>query len=99
MNEHTVEAPGYARNRLRWRSRRGLLENDVLLTRFLDAHETTLLDTEVAAYTQLLELTDNDLLDLLLERRSLSDLIIKLKGELVLDHPELMTLLIKIRAC
>jgi antitoxin CptB len=54
------------RARLRWRSRRGLLENDLILTRFLDAHEAALTDDEVEAYTRLLELTDNDLMALLL---------------------------------
>lgn len=56
------------RARLRWRSRRGLLENDLILTRFLDAHEIDMTDTEVDAFTQLLDLSDNDLLDLLLGR-------------------------------
>ena len=54
------------RARLRWRSRRGLLENDLILTRFLDAHETDLIDEEVDALTRLLELPDNDLMGLLL---------------------------------
>jgi len=40
------------RARLRWRSRRGLLENDLILTRFLDAQETTLTDDEVDAFTR-----------------------------------------------
>jgi len=56
------------RARLRWRSRRGLLENDLILTRFLDAHEIGMTDTEVDAFTKLLDLSDNDLLDLLLGR-------------------------------
>ena len=30
------------RRRLRWRARRGLLENDIVLTRFLDRHEAAL---------------------------------------------------------
>ena len=54
------------RARLRWRSRRGLLENDLILTRFLDAHEVSLSDEEVDALTRLLELADNDLMGLLL---------------------------------
>ena len=54
------------RARLRWRSRRGLLENDLILTRFLDAHEAELSDEEVDALTCLLELPDNDLMGLLL---------------------------------
>jgi antitoxin CptB len=56
------------RARLRWRSRRGLLENDLLLTRFLDAHEAALSDDDVDALTRLLDLADNPLLDLILAR-------------------------------
>ena len=56
------------RTRLRWRARRGLLENDIILTRFLDAHETELTDQEVDALTRLLDLSDNALMDLVLAR-------------------------------
>jgi antitoxin CptB len=56
------------RRRLRWRARRGLLENDLVLTRFLDLHEETLTDAEVSGLHQLLELGDNELLDLILQR-------------------------------
>jgi antitoxin CptB len=56
------------RARLRGRSRRGLLENDLILTRFLDAHEEGLSDDEVDALTRLLDLADNPLMDLLLAR-------------------------------
>ena len=55
-------------NRLRWRARRGLLENDLLLTRFLDRHGTTLDAPQAGALSRLLELPDNDLFDLLLGR-------------------------------
>jgi antitoxin CptB len=57
------------RRRLRWRARRGLLENDVILGRFLDRHEHTLDQAQIAALLRLLELPDNELLDLLLARR------------------------------
>ena len=57
--------------RLRWRARRGLLENDLLIRRFLDRHEAELSDQDVACLLQLLELPDNDLLDLLLSRKEL----------------------------
>ena len=40
------------RSRLRWRSRRGLLENDLILSRFLDAHELSLTDDDVDAFTK-----------------------------------------------
>ena len=63
------QADPLKRARLRWRSRRGLLENDLLITRFLDAHETTLTDQEVDAFSRLMELGDNDLLNLLLARK------------------------------
>jgi antitoxin CptB len=57
------------RRRLRWRARRGLLENDVILGRFLDRYEHSLDQAQVAALVRLLELPDNELLDLLLARR------------------------------
>ena len=68
MTSH--QADPLKRARLRWRSRRGLLENDLLITRFLDSHETTLTDEEVDAFSRLMELGDNDLLNLLLARKA-----------------------------
>jgi antitoxin CptB len=61
------------RRRLRWRARRGLLENDLVLTRFLDRHEATLSDAEVGGLDLLLEQPDNDLLDLILGRKEPPD--------------------------
>ena len=60
------------RARLRWRARRGLLENDLVLTRFLDRYEEGLSDDDVSALTRLLELSDNDLMDLILARSELA---------------------------
>ena len=60
------------RARLRWRARRGLLENDLVLTRFLDRYEEGLSDDDVGALTRLLELSDNDLMDLILARSELA---------------------------
>jgi antitoxin CptB len=57
------------RRRLRWRARRGLLENDIMLTRFLDAREATLSESDVEGLDELLEMTDNELMDFLLGRR------------------------------
>ncbi|HRL20175.1 succinate dehydrogenase assembly factor 2 [Alcaligenes sp. SDU_A2] len=56
------------RARLRWRARRGLLENDLMITRFLDRHETELTDVDVSALTLLFEMDDTVLLDVLLAR-------------------------------
>ena len=76
------------RARLRWRSRRGLLENDIILTRFLDAHEEELTDDEVDALTRLLDLADNPLMDLVLARA-------EPEGEL--DVPHVRALLARLR--
>ncbi len=56
-------------SKLRWRCRRGLLENDLFIERFFQRHETTLTQRQGLALSQLMELADNDLLDLLLRRR------------------------------
>ena len=81
--------PVVQRRRLRWRSRRGLLENDLVLTRFLDQHEVSLSDDDVAGYDLLLDLTDNELLDLILSRRELDSAI---------DTPQVKRVLQMIRA-
>lgn len=63
------QADPVKRARLRWRARRGLLENDLIVTRFLDAYEASLTDEEVDAFSRLMDLADNELMDLLLERK------------------------------
>ena len=57
------------RRRLRWRARRGMLENDLILSRFLDREGDGLEVAEVLALEALLDLPDNDLIDLLLARK------------------------------
>ena len=64
-------------NRLRWRCRRGMLENDLILARFLDARGDALSDGELAALDQLLELSDNELWDLLSGRQEPEDSAVK----------------------
>jgi len=54
--------------RLQWRARRGLLENDLILERFFRGEGKTLNRPDAVALGLLLELGDNELLDLLLER-------------------------------
>ena len=56
------------RRRLRWRARRGLLENDLVLTRFFERYEAEMSDADVVGLDQLLDATDNELLDLILAR-------------------------------
>lgn len=48
--------------RLRWRCRRGMLELDIVLQRFLDHGYTGLDEHQRQAFTDLLELSDNTLL-------------------------------------
>ena len=48
-------------NRLRWRCRRGLLENDLVLARFLERHGATLDRERAAALGELLALPDPEL--------------------------------------
>ncbi len=70
----TVEPRDPAQHRrLLWRSRRGLLENDLVLSRFFKAYSPHLSDEQIAGLDELLEETDNDLLDLILARRELSE--------------------------
>ena len=61
-------------NRIRWRCRRGMLENDIVLARFLDARGPTLTEVEIAMLDRLLELTDNELWDLIAGRSEPQDL-------------------------
>ena len=56
-------------NRIRWRSRRGMLENDLVLTRFLDVRGPLLTDDEIAMLDRLLDLSDNELWDLIAGRQ------------------------------
>ena len=58
-----------ALSKLRWRCRRGLLENDLLIERFFGRYETTLTVLQARGLLALMELPDNDLLDLLIARR------------------------------
>ena len=56
-------------SRLKWRCRRGLLENDLFIERFFRRHEETITTRQAAGLERLMDLADNDLLDLLLARR------------------------------
>ncbi len=57
-----------ALSKLKWRCRRGLLENDLLIERFFARHESRLTVGECEAMGVLMDLSDPDLLDLLLQR-------------------------------
>ena len=52
-------------NRLRWNCRRGMLENDLVLEKFLDLYAQGLEGKRLEAFKSLLELDDNSLWALL----------------------------------
>ena len=58
-----------ALSKLRWRCRRGLLENDLLIERFFNRHAQGISHSHADGLTALMDLADNDLLDLLLRRK------------------------------
>jgi antitoxin CptB len=62
-----------ALERLKWRSRRGLLELDLVLTRFWANAGAGMTEAEAAALEKLLLLPDNDLLDVVMGRRDVPD--------------------------
>lgn len=67
-------------SKLKWRCRRGLLENDLLIEKFFLSHEVALTVRQAKGLSDLMNLADNDLLDLLLRRKEpagLSDAIAK----------------------
>jgi len=60
-------------DRLAWRCRRGLLELDLWLGGFLQAHRATLEACEAAALERLLDLSDMDIVDRLQGRSPAGD--------------------------
>lgn len=61
-------------SKLRWRCRRGLLENDLLIERFFNRFESTLTHSQAQALGDLMDLGDRDLLDVQLARKSLGQI-------------------------
>ncbi|MDP9897838.1 FAD assembly factor SdhE [Variovorax ginsengisoli] len=58
-----------ALSKLKWRCRRGLLENDLFIERFFARHESSLTVRQAEAMGTLMDLSDHDLLDLFLQRK------------------------------
>ena len=69
-----------ALSKLRWRCRRGLLENDLFIARFFERFDKALNVRQADALGVLMDLSDNDLLDLFLARKSLSQVEATLDG-------------------
>ena len=79
-----------ARRRLRWRARRGMLENDLIISRFFERHGDFLTHDEMVSIEALLDLSENELLDLLLARSDLPR---------ALDVPDINAMLQRLRTC
>lgn len=60
-------------DRVRWHCRRGLLELDLVLSRFLDRHWAELTESQKVVFSRLLDYPDNDLWDLLSGRTQAPD--------------------------
>ncbi len=60
-----------AHDRLKWKCRRGLLELDLVLGRFVERNASALDEGELARLGELLELPDNDLWDIVSGRSDL----------------------------
>jgi antitoxin CptB len=78
--------------RLKSDARRGLLENDLILERFFRRYADGLTEEQGAILAQLLALSDNDLMDLLIGRVD----SVKALGE-VCSNPTFLALLGRLR--
>jgi antitoxin CptB len=61
-------------DRIRWRCRRGMLELDIVLQRFVDKHYMQLNKTELKYFDTLLSLPDNDLWDMITSKKEVEDI-------------------------
>jgi antitoxin CptB len=87
MDDHAL-LDERALSKLKWRCRRGLLENDLFIERFFARHESGISVRQARAMNALMDLSDNDLLDLLLKRKEPSG---------ALANPEVVELLDTLR--
>jgi antitoxin CptB len=61
-------------DRIRWRCRRGMLELDIVLQRFVDKHYMQLDKIELKHFDTLLSLPDNDLWDMITSKKKVEDI-------------------------
>ena len=63
--------------RARWRCRRGLLELDIVLQRFMDEYYAKLNEGELQQFEKLQDLPDNDLWDIKKKKKEAEDMRLK----------------------
>ena len=88
MNELDTPIEERERDLLRWRSRRGLVENDLFIEQFFATYGNQLTRRHAIGLYSLMDLADNDLMDLLLRRK---------EPEGALDTPEVREVLQMVR--
>ena len=88
MNEMDALLEERERDLLRWRSRRGLVENDLYIENFFATHGSQLTRRHAIGLSALMDLADNDLMDLCLRRK---------EPEGALDTPEVREVLQMVR--
>ncbi len=88
MNEMDAILEERERDLLRWRSRRGLVENDLYIEKFFATHGSQLTRRHAIGLSALMDLADNDLMDLFLRRK---------EPEGALDTPEVREVLQMVR--
>jgi antitoxin CptB len=88
MDERSPILEERERDLLRWRSRRGLVENDLYIEQFFATHGNQLTRRHATGLSALMDLADNDLMDLFLRRK---------EPEGALDTPEVREVLQMVR--
>lgn len=78
-------------SKLKWRCRRGLLENDIFIERFFRRFESGLTVKQSQGLIALMDLSDPDLLDLHLARKTLAQVDVNL------DRDDVREVLIMLR--
>lgn len=68
MSESSVSLSPLDSRRLRWRARRGRLENDLIFERFFNRYAAALNEADIKALSRILTLSDDVLMDILLTR-------------------------------
>ena len=76
------------RNRLCWRSRRGLLELDLLLVPFIERMYANLTSEQRKAYSLLLKREDTELLEWFGRKKVAEDESLRQLVALILDHAQ-----------
>ncbi len=84
---------GMALSKLKWRARRGLLENDIILSKFFAQYEYSLTLEQAQGLEQLLDLSDNDLLDLILKNKPID----QANEQVNLNHPNVLDIIQKLQ--